>query len=202
MAAAAVPDRELPTDPKYDHYDFPTTSATKIAGHPGHTTPEQDAKVHQLRMMLEAAGVKERLDTLTMVRWILLRRLLSPAAHPSLPSCDSCAPASSTSSSARRCMSLLLPSASPGPDPSALLAGSSTTSNGAKSSKAASTTSSAPSSTRSAKRSSNTTRNTTTRPTRYALPLAHPSPFPTDPPPGRPPPLHRTTRQGRPQRHV
>jgi len=59
---------ELKTDPKYDNYDFPTISANGQTGHPGHTTPEQDAQVAQLRMMLEQAGYHERLDTLTMVR--------------------------------------------------------------------------------------------------------------------------------------
>ena len=59
---------ELKLDPKYDNYDFPTTSPTKQSGHPGHTTPEQDAQVHQLRTMLEQAGYKDRLDTLTLVR--------------------------------------------------------------------------------------------------------------------------------------
>ncbi|KIN00864.1 hypothetical protein OIDMADRAFT_145023 [Oidiodendron maius Zn] len=63
--AAENPHMEL--DPKYDHYDFPTTSPNAHSGHPGHTTPEQDAQVYQLRMMLEAAGYKERLDTLTLV---------------------------------------------------------------------------------------------------------------------------------------
>ena len=61
---------ELKQDPKYDNYDFPTVSPTNQSGHPGHTTPEQDAQVHQLRSMLEQAGCKERLDTLTMVRLI------------------------------------------------------------------------------------------------------------------------------------
>lgn len=55
-------------DPKYDDYDFPTTSPTPQSGHPGHTTPEQNAAVHQLRMMLEQAGYTQNLDTLTMVR--------------------------------------------------------------------------------------------------------------------------------------
>jgi hypothetical protein len=55
-------------DPKYDHYDYPTTSPNKQSGHPGHTTPEQDAQVYQLRMKLEADGYTERLDTLTLVR--------------------------------------------------------------------------------------------------------------------------------------
>lgn len=58
----------LQLDPKYDHYDFPTTSPSKQSGHPGHTTPEQDAQVFQLRMKLEAAGYTERLDSLTLVR--------------------------------------------------------------------------------------------------------------------------------------
>jgi len=55
-------------DPKYDNYDFPTVSANNQPGHPGHTTPEQDAHVHQLRTMLEQAGYTDRLDTLTLVR--------------------------------------------------------------------------------------------------------------------------------------
>ena len=63
--AGANPHMEL--DPKYDDYDFPTTSPNKQSGHPGHTTPEQDAQVHQLRTMLEQLGYKDRLDTLTMV---------------------------------------------------------------------------------------------------------------------------------------
>jgi hypothetical protein len=54
-------------DPKYDHYDYPTTSPNKQSGHPGHTTPEQDAQVFQLRTLLEQAGYTERLDTLTLV---------------------------------------------------------------------------------------------------------------------------------------
>lgn len=62
---AENPHMEL--DPKYDNYDFPTTSPNKQSGHPGHTTPEQDAQVFQLRMMLEQAGYTERLDTLTLV---------------------------------------------------------------------------------------------------------------------------------------
>ncbi|KAH6682893.1 CRAL-TRIO domain-containing protein [Halenospora varia] len=70
--AAANPTMAL--DPKYDHYDFPTTSPTKQSGHPGHTTPEQDAQVHQLRMKLEAAGYTERLDTLTLLRFLRARK--------------------------------------------------------------------------------------------------------------------------------
>lgn len=69
---AENPGMEL--DPKYDHYDFPTTAPEKKSGHPGHTTKEQDAAVHQLRMMLEQAGYKERLDTLSMLRFLRARK--------------------------------------------------------------------------------------------------------------------------------
>lgn len=58
---------ELKTDPKYDEYEYPTTSPNVQSGHPGHTTPEQDAQVFQLRTQLEQAGYTERLDTLCMV---------------------------------------------------------------------------------------------------------------------------------------
>jgi hypothetical protein len=61
---------KLEVDPKYDDYDFPTVSPNNQSGHPGHTTPQQDAQVFQLRAMLEQAGCTKRLDTLTMVRWI------------------------------------------------------------------------------------------------------------------------------------
>ncbi len=63
-----VEDRPLKLDPAYDDYDFPTTSATKQSGHPGHLTLEQEAQVFQLRMKLEQDGYTERLDTLTLVR--------------------------------------------------------------------------------------------------------------------------------------
>ena len=59
---------ELKSDSKYDDYDYPTTSPTVQSGHPGHTTPEQDAQVFQLRTQLEQLGYTERLDTLCMVR--------------------------------------------------------------------------------------------------------------------------------------
>lgn len=54
-------------DPKHDLYDFPTTAPGAQSGHPGHTTPEQDAQVTQLRQKLETDGYTERLDTLTLV---------------------------------------------------------------------------------------------------------------------------------------
>jgi hypothetical protein len=61
-------------DPKYDDYDFPTTAPETQSGHPGHTTKEQDAQVHQLRAMLEKEGYKDRLDTLTLLRFLRARK--------------------------------------------------------------------------------------------------------------------------------
>jgi CRAL/TRIO, N-terminal domain len=61
-------------DPKYDDYDYPTSAPEAKSGHPGHTTKEQDAQVHQLRAMLEQAGYKERLDTLTLLRFLRARK--------------------------------------------------------------------------------------------------------------------------------
>lgn len=58
----------MDTNPKYDDYDFPIETAEAQDGHPGHLTEQQIAQVHQLRMMLEAEGFTDRLDTLTMVR--------------------------------------------------------------------------------------------------------------------------------------
>lgn len=66
MSAAGA--HELKLDPKYDDYDYPTTAPTAQNGHPGHTTPEQDAQVFQLRSMLEQEGHTKNLDTLTLVR--------------------------------------------------------------------------------------------------------------------------------------
>ncbi|KAH8819648.1 putative Sec14 cytosolic factor [Xylogone sp. PMI_703] len=65
---------EIKLDPKYDHYDYPTVSPTNQSGHPGHTTPQQDAQVYQLRSLLEQAGYKERLDTLTLLRFLRARK--------------------------------------------------------------------------------------------------------------------------------
>ena len=60
-------DNQIKTDSKYDDFDYPTTSPEVKSGHPGHTTPEQDAQIFQLRTQLEQAGYTERLDTLSMV---------------------------------------------------------------------------------------------------------------------------------------
>lgn len=65
---------------KYDDYDFPTTAPEPQAGHPGHTTPEQDAKVEQLRAELEQQGYTDRLDTLTMLRFLRARKFDVQAA--------------------------------------------------------------------------------------------------------------------------
>lgn len=55
----------------YDTYTYPTTSPDSGSGHPGHTTPEQDAKVVQFREELKKEGVTERLDTHTLVCLLL-----------------------------------------------------------------------------------------------------------------------------------
>src|SRR6186713_717988 len=66
--------REIELDPKYDHYDFPTTAPGNQPGHPGHTTKEQDAQVYQLRALLEQAGYTSNLDTLTLLRFLRARK--------------------------------------------------------------------------------------------------------------------------------
>ena len=72
---AGLPEkRPLPLDPKYDHYDYPTEAPTPQNGHPGYTTPEQEAQVSQLRLMLEAEGITDGLDTLCLVCEISIRR--------------------------------------------------------------------------------------------------------------------------------
>ncbi|CAK7208776.1 cytosolic factor, phosphatidylinositol/phosphatidylcholine transfer protein [Sporothrix curviconia] len=72
MADAANGGMEL--DPKYDNYDFPIVSPNDQSGHPGHLTAEQQAQVHQLRLMLEAQGCTKRLDTLTLLRFLRARK--------------------------------------------------------------------------------------------------------------------------------
>lgn len=77
---AATADYKLPTDSKYEDYDYPTTAPEPQAGHPGHTTPEQNAQVEQLRMQLEQMGYTERLDTLTLLRFLRARKFDVEAA--------------------------------------------------------------------------------------------------------------------------
>lgn len=91
---ADATEQKLATDPKYDNYDYPTTAPEKQDGHPGHTTPEQDAKVFQLRTMLEQLGYTERLDTLTLLRFLRARKFdveLSKAMYVvSVPEVGAC----------------------------------------------------------------------------------------------------------------
>ncbi|KID91756.1 Sec14 cytosolic factor, partial [Metarhizium majus ARSEF 297] len=61
-------------DKKYDNYDFPVTAAERQDGHAGHLNEQQIAQVHQLRMMLEAEGYTDRLDTLTLLRFLRARK--------------------------------------------------------------------------------------------------------------------------------
>ena len=91
----------LKTDPKYDNYEYPTTSPNVQSGHPGHTTPEQDAQIFQLRTQLEQAGYTERLDTLCMVSLVVL--VSWPSAYLILNSSGSYAHESSTSTMQSRC---------------------------------------------------------------------------------------------------
>jgi hypothetical protein len=65
IMASQQPKQEL--DPKYDQYDFPSVAPRPQKGHPGFTTPTEDAQVYQLRMTLEQEGYKARLDTITLV---------------------------------------------------------------------------------------------------------------------------------------
>ncbi|KAK5172886.1 cytosolic factor, phosphatidylinositol/phosphatidylcholine transfer protein [Saxophila tyrrhenica] len=83
---ASNPQMEL--DPKYDHYDFPTTAPESKSGHPGHTTKEQDAAVHQLRMTLEQAGYHDRLDTLSMLRFLRARKFNVELAKQMFVDCE------------------------------------------------------------------------------------------------------------------
>lgn len=65
---AGLQKHEVELDPKYDHYDYPVVAPVAQKGHPGWTTKDEDAKLFQLRSMLEQEGYKEDLDTLTLVR--------------------------------------------------------------------------------------------------------------------------------------
>jgi len=80
------PHQEL--DPKYDNYDFPTIAPAPQKGHPGYTTPQEDAQVHQFRMMLEQAGYKDRLDTLTLLRFLRARKFDVDLAQKMYVDCE------------------------------------------------------------------------------------------------------------------
>ncbi|KEZ43136.1 hypothetical protein SAPIO_CDS5027 [Scedosporium apiospermum] len=75
-------------DPKYDDYDFPTTAPTPAPGHPGHLKPEEQAQVHQLRMLLEAEGYTKRLDTLTLLRFLRARKFDVMASKKMFMDCE------------------------------------------------------------------------------------------------------------------
>ncbi|RFU30862.1 hypothetical protein B7463_g5507, partial [Scytalidium lignicola] len=79
---------EFKLDPKYDNYDYPTVSPTSHSGHPGYTTPQQDAQVYQLRSLLEQAGYKERLDTLTLLRFLRARKFDVTLAQKMFVDCE------------------------------------------------------------------------------------------------------------------
>ncbi|KJZ77290.1 Sec14 cytosolic factor [Hirsutella minnesotensis 3608] len=64
----------MDVNPKYDDYDFPHVAAEPQPGHAGNLTEQQIAQVNQLRMMLEAEGFTDRLDTLTMLRFLRARK--------------------------------------------------------------------------------------------------------------------------------
>lgn len=73
---------------KYDDYDFPTTAPEPQSGHPGHTTPEQNAAVDQLRSELEQLGYTERLDTLTLLRFLRARKFDIQLAKTMFVDCE------------------------------------------------------------------------------------------------------------------
>ncbi|KAJ6011238.1 Sec14 cytosolic factor [Penicillium sp. IBT 35674x] len=85
---AAATEHKLPLDPKYDQYTFPTTAPEAHTGHPGHTTPEQDAKVVQFRAELEKEGYTERLDTLSLLRFLRARKFVIADAKAMFTNCE------------------------------------------------------------------------------------------------------------------
>ncbi|KAI5778679.1 putative phosphatidylinositol transporter [Geopyxis carbonaria] len=75
-------------DLKYDNYTYPTTNPEAGPGHPGKTTPEQDAKVVEFRAELEAEGYKERLDTHTLLRFLRARKFDIELAKQMFTGCE------------------------------------------------------------------------------------------------------------------
>ncbi|KAI5820861.1 CRAL-TRIO domain-containing protein [Pyronema omphalodes] len=51
-------------------YTYPATNPNAEPGHPGNTTPEDDARVIQLREQLHAEGYTDRTDTNTLLRFL------------------------------------------------------------------------------------------------------------------------------------
>ncbi|KAF8458220.1 putative phosphatidylinositol transporter [Kalaharituber pfeilii] len=65
-----------------------TVSHIKAPGHPGHTTPEQDTAVEKLRAELEKEGYTERLDTLTLLRFLRARKFVHENAKQMFIDCE------------------------------------------------------------------------------------------------------------------
>ncbi|RKU42495.1 S14 cytosolic factor [Coniochaeta pulveracea] len=86
MAANQQVGMEL--DPKYDDYDFPTVAPEARSGHPGHLTAQQQAQVHQLRLMLENEGYTKRLDTITLLRFLRARKFDVELAKKMFVECE------------------------------------------------------------------------------------------------------------------
>ncbi|KAF8244335.1 hypothetical protein K440DRAFT_605138 [Wilcoxina mikolae CBS 423.85] len=72
----------------YDNYTYPTANPDAGRGHPGHTTPEEDEKVIQLRSGLEKEGITERLDTNTLLRFLRARKFDVELAKQMLIACE------------------------------------------------------------------------------------------------------------------
>ncbi|TID14263.1 CRAL-TRIO domain-containing protein [Venturia nashicola] len=84
----ALQQHEPKVDATYDHYDFPIIAPAPQNGHSGYTTEQQDAQVSQLRMMLESEGVKENLDTLTLLRFLRARKFNVELAKKMFVDCE------------------------------------------------------------------------------------------------------------------
>ncbi|KAF8250472.1 hypothetical protein K440DRAFT_580630 [Wilcoxina mikolae CBS 423.85] len=78
----------MSSDPKYDNFTYPTINPESGSGHPGHTTGEQDEKVVQLRKELEEANYTERLDTLTLLRFLRARKFDVALAKQMFTDCE------------------------------------------------------------------------------------------------------------------
>ncbi|EFX00873.1 sec14 cytosolic factor [Grosmannia clavigera kw1407] len=74
--------------PKYDDYDYPIVAPNAQSGHPGQVSEQQQAQVHQLRLMLEAEGYTKRLDTLTLLRFLRARKFDVALAKKMFVDCE------------------------------------------------------------------------------------------------------------------
>jgi len=62
-------------------YTFPNTNPAAPSGHLGHLNPEQQHKLQQLRKQLLSEGYTERLDDLTLLRFLRARKFDVAKAH-------------------------------------------------------------------------------------------------------------------------